>query len=270
MPLRILICSVLALGMLSCSAPTKPPVPPTIVSFTASSSTLPFGGGQVVLKWVQRGATGLAIDQGVGSVNSRTETTVQVTQTTTFTLTATNVAGSAQSSVTVTVEDPTEPPEITAFSATPPNIGNLRGGTTKLRWTAPRATSLSIDHGVGDVSTLIEIDVNVTMTTVFTLTATNVLGSVTAQTTVTVYVPTAPPVISSFTAAPASLPAGGGLVRLSWTVSDYQTLTIDQGVGSVVDRTFVDVLVTTTTAFRLVATNVRGTAQAIVLITVAP
>ena len=266
---RILSYSVLALVALSCSAPTDPPVPPTIVSFTASSTTLPFGGGQVVLKWVQRGATGLAIDQGVGSVNSLSEKTIQVTQTTTFTLTATNVAGSVQASVTVTVEDPTEPPEITAFSATPPNLP-FRGGTTRLQWTALRATSLSIDHGVGDVSTLTEIDVNVTQTTTFTLTATNVLGSVTALVTVTVYVPTSPPTISSFTANPASLPAGGGLVRLSWSVVDAQTLTIDQGVGSVVDRTFVDVLVAATTAFKLTATNVRGTTQAIVLITVSP
>jgi hypothetical protein len=61
------------------------------------------------------------------------------------------------------------------------------------------------------------------------------------------------PTITSFTATPSSLPAGGE-VTLSWTVTGADTLTIDQGVGTVTGSSKL-VTVTTTTTFTLSASK---------------
>src|SRR6185295_15388816 len=45
-------------------------------------------------------------------------------------------------------------------------------------------------------------------------------------------VPTTPPTISSFTATPPEIPLGDS-AKLLWAVADYESLTIDHGVGSV-------------------------------------
>ncbi|MCA9840150.1 MAG: Ig-like domain-containing protein [Trueperaceae bacterium] len=69
------------------------------------------------------------------------------------------------------------------------------------------------------------------------------------------------PSINSFTSSPPSLPAGGGSVTLNWDVKDAKTLSIDNGVGTVIG-TSKTVSVTTNTTFTLTATNDKGaTAQ---------
>jgi len=67
------------------------------------------------------------------------------------------------------------------------------------------------------------------------------------------------PSIASFTATPASLPAGGGSVTLSWQVSGADSVSIDRGIGSVTGQS-VGVSVTATTIFTLTATSAGGTA----------
>jgi hypothetical protein len=67
------------------------------------------------------------------------------------------------------------------------------------------------------------------------------------------------PTIVSFTASPASLPAGGGSVTLSWNVKDATSLSVDNGVGAVTG-TSTTVSVTSTTTFTLTATNNAGSA----------
>jgi hypothetical protein len=76
---------------------------PVISSFTATPSTLPSGGGNVLLVWNVAGATSLSIDQSVGDVSGLTSKSVAVTVTTTFTLTATNTNGSSTKTFVVTV-----------------------------------------------------------------------------------------------------------------------------------------------------------------------
>src|SRR5215471_1000057 len=66
---------------------------PQIFSFTASPATLPTGGGVVTLRWSTAGATGLSLN-GIGDVTGTTSRMINVTSTRTFTLTATNSAGS--------------------------------------------------------------------------------------------------------------------------------------------------------------------------------
>jgi len=66
------------------------------------------------------------------------------------------------------------------------------------------------------------------------------------------------PSITSFTATPASLPAGGGNVTLSWSVTGGNSLSIDQGVGDVSGMTSKVVAVTSSKTFTLTASNSTG------------
>jgi Glycosyl hydrolase family 79 C-terminal beta domain len=79
-----------------------PPTPlPTIESFTASSASI-IAGQDVTLSWSVTGASSLELS-GVSSV-SGTSAIVTPAETTTYTLTATNAAGSANRSATITVQ----------------------------------------------------------------------------------------------------------------------------------------------------------------------
>lgn len=245
--------------------------PPTIASFAASSATLGLGGGEVQLSWQQTGAVELAIDGGIGSVTGLTSVNVAIAATTTFTLVATNGAGSTQAQVTVQVEVPTAPPVIHSFAGTPSQLP-AAGGTTTLQWSVDSAATLSIASATGGtivVTGSSQHDVSLSATTTYTLAASNALGTTTAETTVQVYVPTGPPSVMSFIGTPANLPVGGGHVTLSWATVDAQTLVIDNGVGSVLGRTSIDVPISATTAFKLTAGNLHGSAQQVALVQVA-
>ena len=71
---------------------------PVFTSFTASPSSVAAGGSST-LAWVVSGATSMTIDNGVGTVTG-TSVVVTPAATTTYTMTATNAAGSVSHSVT--------------------------------------------------------------------------------------------------------------------------------------------------------------------------
>jgi len=79
-----------------------PPAVPIINSFLANPSNITAGESST-LSWSVTGATSVTIDNGIGSVALTGTTAVNPTTTTTYTLTATNAAGSVTGSVTVTV-----------------------------------------------------------------------------------------------------------------------------------------------------------------------
>lgn len=70
-----------------------------------------------------------------------------------------------------------------------------------------------------------------------------------------------PPVISSFTATPATIGAGQP-ATLAWSVSGATTVTIDNGVGNVSNTTSKSVSPAQTTTYWLTATNAAGTVTA--------
>jgi chitodextrinase len=80
---------------------------------------------------------------------------------------------------------------------------------------------------------------------------------------------TAPPVpvISSFTAAPASATAGQP-VTLSWTVSGASAISLTNGIGDVTGETTVIVNPAATTTYTLTASNAAGSSTATAAVTV--
>jgi hypothetical protein len=78
------------------------------------------------------------------------------------------------------------------------------------------------------------------------------------------------PIIQTFVATPASLPAGGGTTTLSWTVSYADTLSLAPGIGDVGGHSSKDVTLTATTTYTLTASNSLGQARQTVTVTVGP
>jgi hypothetical protein len=72
---------------------TPPPNVPVIVSFAANPSVLPTGGGSAMLTWEVMNADSVSIDHGIGTVTG-SSTTINVTTSAIYTLTASNGNGS--------------------------------------------------------------------------------------------------------------------------------------------------------------------------------
>jgi hypothetical protein len=159
---------------------------------------------------------------------------------------------------------PPQAPTIVSFTATPATIHT--GESSTLSWNVTNATSLTIDNGVGAVTGTSK-SVSPTQTTTYTLTATNTAGSRTATATVTIQL--VPPVVTSFTATPASI-MEGGTSTLAWTVTGATTITIDQGIGAVAATGTTDVTPGATTTYTLTATNADGTTTATAQVAILP
>jgi hypothetical protein len=138
---------------------------PGIVAFTATPLTI--GSGQsTTLMWNVTNATGVQIDQGVGSGLAAAGTiTVSPQATTTFKLTAANSSGNSEASVTVTVSttsgssspvnppagNPPQPPQrpnIIVFDINPNTInippGNGAHNAT-MRWEVKNAVNVTLN-----------------------------------------------------------------------------------------------------------------------------
>ena len=155
---------------------TQEPMP-ICDAFSASPDNLPVGGGKTTLTWETTDATSVSIDNGVGDVDLDGDTEIDITDDTTFTLTATRGNDSITCDTTVTVEDDTQEPTVScdAFSASP-NSFSSGGGETTLSWETTDATDVSIS-GVGDVAVDGSVKVDVNNDTNFVLTATDSEGN---------------------------------------------------------------------------------------------
>jgi RHS repeat-associated protein len=227
---------------------------PSITRFTANpASILP--GESALLSWKSSGATQLSIDQGVGAVAGKGHLKVSPKVTTTYTLTATNAAGSVTAQVTVAVNAPASP-SIAEFSATASTIA--LGQSSTLTWSVANATSLILD-GIGPVvgNSLV---VSPTATTTYVLRATNGVGSVSAS--ITVVVEVGLPVIEEFYADPQEV-LPGGLTTLRWSVSQADGLEIN---GMLVTGNSLEQSPTVTTTYTLTARNLVGVVTATVTV----
>ncbi len=165
-------------------------------------------------------------------------------------------------------------PEITAFTATPPTIS--AGGSSTLEWTVTNASQVSLDStpassGLG-VQTGNSLVVTPATTTKYTLTATGLGGTTTADVTVTVGTGVAKPVITAFTASPSDV-ATGSSSTLSWTVTGTVTaLSLGDGSANApkdeTGKTSDTVTPSAQTTYTLTATNNGGSTTATATVSV--
>ncbi len=137
--LALTLGAVFALVLAPAQAVAMPPLKPTIYAFLVLGESVINRGDSAVLAWAVGNATTVAISPDVGVV-SGTEVWVAPTTTTTYTLTATNAAGSVTQHRKVTV---VVTPAIRSLVAAPDSIlagaaarlGSPKASGGALRWT---------------------------------------------------------------------------------------------------------------------------------------
>jgi phospholipase C len=209
------------------SALTVTVIPPTAApTMTITITPAVVAAGQsATLTWASTNATSVAITPSILSEDQTTlalSGSVNITPTaaTTYTAVASGSASqTATAKVTVNILGVT-------LTATPAIVGV--GQSTSLRWTSTNATGLSIDHGIGAISSASIANGSITVSpaanTTYTITATNSTAIATAQATVTA------PLSVILSASPANITPGQSST-LSWNSRGATSLTIDNGIG---------------------------------------
>jgi YVTN family beta-propeller protein len=170
------------------------------------------------------------------------------------TLTVTDGRGGKSSDTTTATVHQCLKPTV-QFSTDPSAV--RPGDPCALIWASQNATSVSIDHSIGAVGRSGTIMVHPQSTTTYTITATGPCGTVSQSVTVMV---NQPPTVN-ITAIPGSIVAGQ-TSQLSWTSTNAATITIDQGIGSVIPNGSLAVSPSNTTTYTITATGPGGTATA--------
>ncbi len=197
---------------------------------------------------------------GIGNVAASGSAPVSPTQTTTYTLTARNSVNEESATAVVAVTAPRA--QLLFCYAQPANIS--AGEAATLNWSAPGASTVRIDPGIGNVPATGNRSVTPTQTTAYTLTALGPTGEVTDACGIVVTVggsgTAGIPRILQFMANPATINAGQ-TSTLNWQVENASTVTITT-LGTVALSGAQGVSPATTTTYTLVATNAAGSAQA--------
>ncbi|MHB8085510.1 MAG: hypothetical protein ACYDHZ_06770 [Dehalococcoidia bacterium] len=255
---------------------------PKIVKFEVNPISIT-SGGAAVLSWEVSNASSVSIDPGIGNTSTHGSEKVSPAATTTYTITASNKAGSTESTALLTVgaavTPPTPPitpsgsvglPVITSFSATPSSIS--AGSSTVLNWSVTNATGAKIS-GLGNVATSGSSSVYPTTTTTYVIEAYNSTGQSSASTVITVAGSTVPPYsgggvpsIIAFSASPSIIEAGGSTI-LNWNVINATSVNIT-GLGPVASSGSMMVTPSSTIMLTLTASNALGTTYATTNITV--
>lgn len=168
--------------------------PPTISSFAADPTSqcvesLDGASGPATLAWNVSGATSVSISPAPGgNLPPQGSSDVPLTQTTTFTLSATNAGGTTTANLTVYVE---ETPYGASLTLNPTQVAT--GSSATLSWSVPSGAKGDLQPGIGSVSGSGERAVSPTSTTSYTLTASSAHGCAVTRTqtlTVLTLVPT--------------------------------------------------------------------------------
>jgi len=218
-------------------------------------------GQTSTLNWQVANADEVVIE-GIGRVNAQTGT-VQVSpaETTVYRLVARNAVSEATATVAVVVQTPT--PSFIRCGATPATI--TEGETATLVWETQNAERVTLS-GVGPVPLSGTYLVSPTTTTTYTLTATNVNGSLSCPVTIQVSRGAVPRILN-FTANPLEILAGDAS-SLIWQVENADQVEIS-GIGPVDVRAgTIQVRPAQTTAYTLTARNRFGAVSATVTVNV--
>ncbi|HEX7364975.1 MAG TPA: hypothetical protein VF366_07415 [Dehalococcoidia bacterium] len=242
---------------------------PVINSFNASPASISSGESSS-LDWEVSGATSVSIDQGIGNVALTGSRAVAPAATTVYTLTASSTGGSVTATTQVIVSGtapppPTPPspptglPVINYFTISPSSVSF--GSSVIMSWDVTNATAVTIDNGIGVMPVSGSTTIMLVADTIFTLTATNAVGSTMRTASVVVSSLSPPPgilpVVSYFQAAPPIITSGGSTM-LSWSVTNATSVVIDNGVGSVAASGSALVSPVSSTDYTLMATNAYG------------
>jgi cysteine-rich repeat protein len=250
----------------------NPPQAPSIIAFDANPSTINLGDSSD-LTWVVADALTIEIQANGTTATITTDLagtfTVSPTIDIDYTLIATNAFGSSQATATVLVDNGA--PLINDFAANPNPVA--LGSNTTLSWDTVAADSLRISNGTTEIYSTTDatgtFDVTPTATsTVYTLEATNTIGTNTFN--VTVYAHAAP-VINDFTVTPLSFTGNSTVATITWDVTSAATIDLLADGVPVAGFTAIDVnpmttdsagsimvTVPTTTTFSLVAESAGG------------
>ena len=192
-------------------------IDPTAVP-TLTLSALPATiarGASATLSWSATNVTSVTLDNQSSALPMTGSLVVAPTQTTPYTVTATNAAGTVTASATIAV---TDPPPIVELTVEPAQT--LVGDSVTLAWNTTYADTVAIDQGIGTVSGTDLRVVAPLQTTTYTITAAGSGGTTTASATVSVSNP-----ISLQITRPAH-----GLVVSAPSVSVTGTLTHADGL----------------------------------------
>jgi hypothetical protein len=236
------------------------PAASTIDSGNTASTSVAALGGQLSYQWYQGSAGDTASPVGEDSPELTTPT---LNATTSFWVRVSNPYGSADSSaVVITVNAVAQPPLITtqpasttidSGSSTVLTVGaDGQGQSLSFAWYQGASGDTSVPVGTDSSSFTTP---SLTETASYWVRVTSAGGSVDSSTaTVTVQTTEPPASITSFTASPTTIDAGGSST-LSWSVTGAASLSIDNGVGDVTGSSSVTVSPAATTTYTLTATN---------------
>jgi hypothetical protein len=150
--------------------------PPIIASLGINPSQIA-PGQYATLSWSVSGATSVRIDPDIGDVPATGSQAVNPTTTTTYVLSATSSCCAVNKTVVLIVNTPTPPPSlpiVQIFSVNPATIHV--GGRAILQWNVINADTVTITS-IGSVPLIGSIVIAPTMTTIYTMTATNIYGT---------------------------------------------------------------------------------------------
>ena len=204
-------------------------------------------GYPTILQWEAKNASSIYINKGVGHVDpnlSFVEAMLEVPGP--CTITAQNPSGSVSKTIELTLPLPT----IYKFGARKPTIEEHT--PVVLTWDIQNAKQIFIDQGIGEVTDLDKVELIVDRTTTYTLTALNYAGSV--QEVSTVLLP--PPIIRTFESNSEIVTEEEPSVTLKWEVEHAYEITINQGIGNVTGKEFIEI--TPTEAITLYTLTCRG------------
>ncbi|MDJ0839491.1 MAG: hypothetical protein QNK37_23425 [Acidobacteriota bacterium] len=224
--------------------------PPVINSFSADPSTIDAGASSL-LSWDVSDADSVSISPEIGNVGAVDQISVSPSETTQYTLTATNDNGTVTQSVTVTVNAPPLP-EVVSFTVSPDQI--IDGDSTTLSWQTAEADTVMIEPGIGPVAASGSVDVSPSADTTYTITASSDQGSDSAEVSVDVFGRLE---IVTFAADPAQITPGGES-QLRWEVSNSSAVVLDGFPGDQSPSGSVTVSPAETTTYTLNTSGALG------------
>jgi RHS repeat-associated protein len=230
-----------------------PALPPE-VSFSADPQIIMLGESST-LSWNVINADTINIDPDIGSIDPNGSCEVSPNENTTYTITAVGSGGTTTESVTLSVNIPL--PTV-SISADPETI--VLGESSILTWSSTHSDTCVIEPGIGSVDVNDSISVSPEETTTYNITVTGPGGTASADVTIEVTDPNAPPTVTMNPASDSI--SQGESITLTWNSERAQSAFIDNGVGSVSLNGSTTVSPDHTTTYTLTVTGATGSNSA--------